>query len=62
MSDEQRRRMLKIEPIASDGNYEAQLVAAMQRIQKDVSEIRDSLDVLIVTLALEGSSRAGTPK
>lgn len=51
--DLSKRRQLKIEPIDGDGNYEVQLIAAMQRMAEGIAEIQQTLTVLLTVLTMD---------
>jgi hypothetical protein len=56
-----KRRPLKIEPLPGDDNWEAQLIAAMQRIAEDVAEIQRTVHTLVAVLTMHPSDAAPAP-
>lgn len=52
----------RLAPVQGDDNFEAQLLAALDRINAGVAEVQNTLNVLLTVLTMDEPTGAGEPK
>jgi len=52
----------RLAPVQGDDNFEAQLLAALERIHEGIAEVQNTLNVLVAVLTMEEPAAEGQPK
>ena len=57
-----KRRMAKMTPVPTDENFEEQLVASLARITQGLSDIQETLGVLVAVLGMDDGETPPAPR